>query len=277
MEKEVKLFDPKFVHFMWDDSLDGKWGFCSSDIQSLQMFVEVGADPSRWKEGTPPYFLKKGAEKEPFMVQGLGFFSFAYYDPNYEAKWAYYKEGKKVQCKSCGEWVDCDTYPLWEDACQYRIKPESLGYARVETKGSDCDKQEGYTLAVSKCNWEDYIDHALPKENILDKPECPCADGIDSKACVGCEHSEDGKQYRPYRDALEFIADYGKRFPTATPRPLGTMPLIWIAHKTDGTTRLIVEFSDRSVKIGCKVKPVDFGKLFEYWTYTDGSPCGKEC
>lgn len=97
------------------------------------------------------------------------------------------------------------------------------------------------------------------------------------KACVGCEHSEDGKQYRPYRDALEFIADYGKRFPTATPRPLGTMPLIWIAHKTDGTTRLIVEFSDRSVKIGCKVKPVDFGKLFEYWTYTDGSPCGKEC
>lgn len=109
------------------------------------------------------------------------------------------------------------------------------------------------------------------------KQECPCADGIDSKACVGCEHSEDGKQYMPYRDALEFIADYGKRFPTATPRPLGTMPLIWIAHKTDGTTRLIVEFSDRSVKIGCKVKPVDFGKLFEYWTYTDGSPCGKEC
>lgn len=108
------------------------------------------------------------------------------------------------------------------------------------------------------------------------KPECPCTDGIDSKACVGCEHSEDGKQYRPYRDALEFIADYGKRFPTATPRPLGTMPLIWIAHKTDGTTRLIVEFSDRSVKIGCKVKPVDFGKLFEYWTYRDGSPVGME-
>lgn len=108
------------------------------------------------------------------------------------------------------------------------------------------------------------------------KQECPCADGIDSKACVGCEHSEDGKQYRPYRDALEFIADYGKRFPTAAPRPLGTMPLIWIAHKTDGTTRLIVEFSDRSVKIGCKVKPVDFGKLFEYWTYTDGSPVGME-
>ena len=74
----------------------------------------------------------------------------------------------------------------------------------------------------------------------------------------------------------EFIQDFQERFPTAVPRPAYTMPLIWIAHKTDGTTRLIVEFSDRSVKIGCKVKPVDFEKLFEYWTYLDGSPVGME-
>ena len=141
--------------------------------------------------------------------------------------------------------------------------------------------EDGKTIQVYETLFKKWSDCAGTLEWFTDceyrvKPECPCEDGIDSKACVGCEHSEDGKQYRPYRDALEFIADYGKRFPTATPRPLGTMPLIWIAHKTDGTTRLIVEFSDRSVKIGCKVKPVDFGKLFEYWTYTDGSPVGME-
>ena len=130
------------------------------------------------------------------------------------------------------------------------------------------DLPRGYEPCVycrNKDDWE-------PKES-----SCPCEDGIDSKACVGCEHSEDGKRkYKPYVTVEEFIQDYQERFPTAVPRPAHTMPLIWIAHKTDGTTRLIVEFSDRSVKIGCKVKPVDFGKLFEYWTYTDGSPVGME-
>ena len=122
----MELFDKRFVHFMWDDSLDGKWGFCSSDIQSLQMFVEAGADPRRWKEGTPPYFLKKGAEKKPFMVQGLGFFSFAYYDPNYGVKWAYYKEGKTIQSFSDNKnkWFDVVGEPSWLDGMEYRVKPE---------------------------------------------------------------------------------------------------------------------------------------------------------
>ena len=224
----MELFDKKFVHFMWDDELEGKKCFVGGDIDILRAIVEKGVESDLHS------IVFSRNESAPFrMADGTYSWQFAYYDPNYAVKKAF-NEGKKIQYRIEG-FVDWEDYtnqnPCWDDEDrEWRVKPD-----------------------------------------------CPCEDGIDSKACVGCEHSEDGKQYRPYRDALEFIADFGKRFPTATPRPLGTMPLIWIAHKTDGTTRLIVEFSDRSVKIGCKVKPVDFGKLFEYWTYTDGSPVGMEC
>lgn len=142
--------------------------------------------------------------------------------------------------------------------------------------------EDGKKIQVTPKGTDKWLDlHCEPKWDLRDeyrvKPECPCEDGMDSKACVGCEHSEEGKpEFKPYGSVEEFIQDYQERFPTVVPRPAHTMPLIWIAHKTDGTTRLIVEFSDRSVKIGCKVKPVDFGKLFEYWTYTDGSPVGME-
>ena len=187
----MELYDKRFVHFMWDDKLEGQKVFVADNINTL---IE------RIKKSTSIYKVHWSRDTGmPFESDDLVRYRFAYYDPNYEVKRAFYKEGKQIQVayKGANNWVDCDE-PEWVDGCQFRVKPE-----------------------------------------------CPCEDGIDSKACVGCEHSEDGKQYRPYRDALEFIADYGKRFPTATPRPLETMPLIWIAHKTDGTTRLIVVFRQK--------------------------------
>lgn len=275
MEKESKLFDKRFVHFMWDDELKGKQCFVADNIGVLKACVESC-------ESRSGRVVESDDNGYPFLYDDAdeccgSMYQFAYYDPNYEAKWAYYKEGKKVQCKSLGEWVDCDTYPLWEDACQYRIKPESLGYARVETKGSDCDKQEGYTLAVSKCHWEDYIDHALPKENILDKPDCPCEEGIDSKACAGCEHSEDGKRkYKPYVTVDEFIQDFQERFPTAFPRPAFSMPLVWVRGRENGVIYLIDAFGKDHVRLD-SIRPVrNFCQLFEYYAYLDGSPCGME-
>lgn len=220
----MEIFDKRFVHFMWNPALKGKRGFLSSGIDTLIKMVNEDSDRTE---------IQKGCERDlPFCKHITVECRLAYYDPNYSVKWAYYKEGKKIQVtpKGTDKWVDLHCEPKWDLRDEYRVKPE-----------------------------------------------CPCEDGIDSKACVGCEHSEDGKrEYKPYVTVDEFIQDFQERFPTAVPRPAHTMPLIWIAHKTDGTTRLIVEFSDRSVKIGCKVKPVDFGKLFEYWTYTDGSPVGME-
>ena len=107
------------------------------------------------------------------------------------------------------------------------------------------------------------------------KPECPCADGIDSKACVGCEHSEDGKpEYKPYESVEEFIQDYQERFPTAVPRPTNTMPLIWLRRRTQEKIELAISFRGCEVQLGRGFWGMS--ELFEYWTYLDGTPVGME-
>ena len=128
------------------------------------------------------------------------------------------------------------------------------------------DLPRGYEPCVycrNKDDWE-------PKES-----PCPCEDGIDSKACVGCEHSEDGKRkYKPYVTVDEFIQDFQERFPTAVPRPAYTMPLIWIKNRQDGRVVLVHGFNDDYCLIGTTWITVYC--LYENWTYTDGSPVGKE-
>lgn len=128
------------------------------------------------------------------------------------------------------------------------------------------DLPRGYEPCVycrNKDDWE-------PKES-----PCPCEDGIDSKACVGCEYSEDGKrEYKPYVTVEEFIQDYQERFPTAIPRPAYTKPLIWVRLKVDGRERLIVAYGDNFVEIGNKTKAVTLQHLFEQYEFLDGSPCG---
>lgn len=128
------------------------------------------------------------------------------------------------------------------------------------------DLPGGYEPCVycrNKDDWE-------PKES-----SCPCEDGIDSKACVGCEHSEDGKrQYKPYVTVDEFIQDYQKRFPTAVPRPAYTMPLIWVKHKKIDWRYLITTFTSHDVEIGGLL--FKFEHIYNNYTYLDGSPVGME-
>ena len=125
------------------------------------------------------------------------------------------------------------------------------------------------------------------------KPECPCEEGIDSKACVGCEHSEDGKShpfenyhcygcdksskknYRPYETVHEFIQDYQDRFPTTNPRPCYTLPFIWLRNKNKKDEReLVYCFRDLVIKMDNTYW--DMNDLFDQWEYLDGSPVGME-
>lgn len=109
----MELFDKKFVHFMWDDELEGKKGFFADDIATLEGFVKSKASV---------FIVRKSRLKDkPFSIKGGGF-RFFYYDPNYEVKKAY-AEGKTVQFEYNGYWVDCDN-PAFEDEDLYRIKPE---------------------------------------------------------------------------------------------------------------------------------------------------------
>ena len=112
----MELFDKKYVYFMWDDALEGKRGFTSDDIYTLQQIVNRGSIMSvlhKFEDEAIPFKDENGVE-----------WRFAYYDPNYECKRAY-NEGKQIQCKGKFEpetnWVD-DNKPRWIDNCVYRIK-----------------------------------------------------------------------------------------------------------------------------------------------------------
>lgn len=109
------------------------------------------------------------------------------------------------------------------------------------------------------------------------KQECPCADGIDSKACAGCPQDEETKQtFRPFKDCDELVAFWSKNYQTGF-RPAFTKPLIWVRLKCDGRERLIVAFGTDFVEIGNKAKAVPLQKLFDDYEFLDGSPVGKEC
>lgn len=78
--------------------------------------------------------------------------------------------------------------------------------------------------------------------------------------------------YRPYERTLELILDFKERFPK---QEQGDLPLIWVKHKQTNKDRLITGFAETSVEITSKAKDVDMKKLFELYTFRDGSPCGK--
>ena len=105
----MEIFDKKFVHFLWDDSLDGKVGFVSNNVESIIDHVNAGLEPA---------FTLNEKEFEDW--------TFAYYDPNYECKIACAK-GKAIQVREkygSNVWRDCKYEPTWGDDYEYRIKPE---------------------------------------------------------------------------------------------------------------------------------------------------------
>lgn len=128
---EMKLFDPKFVHFMWDDSLNGKEGFFADDIETLIYKVnnnDIGNKGSVFHNNDASYQFNNTYKHKTIC------FRFFYYDPNYEYKIAYAK-GEQIQflsshLKNDGTWVDAwyDCVPSsdgelkWNPDTKYRIK-----------------------------------------------------------------------------------------------------------------------------------------------------------
>lgn len=138
-KKEVDLYDPKFVHFEWDESLKDKKGFYCDHIDELRADVRNNGKMGLCDQPGNPSF--------PFHINNAGFHRFFYYDPNYEIKWAFYKEGKKLQYRQVGdeEWEDMvnvyeyyqakELGPVYFDTnCRFkfRIKPEEEQKPNVE-------------------------------------------------------------------------------------------------------------------------------------------------
>lgn len=111
-------FEPKYVRLMWADELEGKMVFFADSISNLKGIVENNI--SRY------YGKAVQVEKySPFKMEYRGEpWTFCYYDPYYEFKWAH-EQGKTIQALFSGNiWVNIEE-PSWiyspED---YRIKPE---------------------------------------------------------------------------------------------------------------------------------------------------------
>jgi len=135
--KSVDLYDPRFVHFDWNESLEGKKGFAAGTMSGIKKLVR--------NEGPDKRDLVTGYYNEayPFTTRPLGekgeyLRQFFYYDPNYEIKWAYFVENKRIQFRRSGfeeNWIDLlnddeaiggarDPANFDDYKFKYRIKPE---------------------------------------------------------------------------------------------------------------------------------------------------------
>lgn len=125
----MELFDKKFVHFMWEDELEGKTCFVADDIDVLQEEVMKGIS-------TDIVHTHNTSTQTSFPFETIAdYYRFAYYDPNYGIKKAY-MEGTQVQYRSKGteRWhdtsesditdIECKGLSWFDDDCEYRIKPK---------------------------------------------------------------------------------------------------------------------------------------------------------
>lgn len=168
MEKaEKKIFDPRFVHFMWNDELEGKEGFIASTIRRIIDCVENDVRANRWQK------LEESHNTDlPFHSTTGMDYGFAYYDPLYEVKQAW-KQGKMVQYMTTinvkNGWADVTEDWAWDvnRDTQYRIKPEKdlRPFKDIqELKNAWSDKagmSEDYEEPLIWVRWKDGNEHRL--------------------------------------------------------------------------------------------------------------------
>lgn len=81
---------------------------------------------------------------------------------------------------------------------------------------------------------------------------------------------EEEPKFIPYKDTDEMIDDFKRRFNVEVP-PYD-LPMIWVRNKVTKVRSHVSVFSDCLVTI-CGLA-WDTDKLFDRFTYLDGSPCG---
>lgn len=79
--------------------------------------------------------------------------------------------------------------------------------------------------------------------------------------------------YRPYKDIDEMIEDFRKKVGMGYPKLF--LPSVWVKRKDGGDfAKLITEFGYSCVWLSCSDIGTPMEKLFDDFTYLDGSPCG---
>lgn len=78
--------------------------------------------------------------------------------------------------------------------------------------------------------------------------------------------------YRPFMDSAELILEWERK----TNLVISSLrePTIWVKYKHDDVRRLVTCFYENSVELGNNTNPITMQKLFEMYTFLDGTPCG---
>lgn len=110
-------FDKRFVHFMWDDELEGKEVLYADDVRLLVKEVNEGKDDRECVKESDDYDYQ-------FLINNASF-RFVYYDPYYNLKVAN-EQGKVIQGKHrlTGEWIDIEVTNINWEMMELRVKPE---------------------------------------------------------------------------------------------------------------------------------------------------------
>lgn len=234
----MELFDKKFVHFMWDDELEGKKVFVSDSIDSLIDYIE---------KDTVTYKVHCSRNiKLPFERDDAVCYRFAYYDPNYGAKKAFYKEGKTVQyLYGDNTWHDCMGTPYWSADCEYRAKPEEEKWIVYLNRVTKIYGKGGSLTACLEDKWEDV------------QKEC----GAKTKLFVGTK-VEAAAWYKSRQKFAEVIKDWedGKRI-----QYLDESTKTWMDIPKDYT---IVWFTDREYR--AESKRMTYRQLAEWLAKGNG-------
>ena len=267
--EERKIFDPKFVHFMWDDSMKGKKGFYADCIDSLINHVEMNSSDFYGQ-------LQGKSSSCPFRILNGAHWRFFYYDPLYEVKWAW-KQGKQIQSRSAvaidSEWKDTD-YPEWNNSCEeFRVKPDRFKLIlrsdtnKLELVSADVWTEEDETKCIG--TREECHDVAV-------KQYCAHCSHFDSP-CIWreCTGFVPKKKWRPFKDIKELKKEWDDKQGLRFVHPELVEPVIWVREKQNSMSRMIRDFDYNRgmVHIGhwCSLE-----YLFSTVEFLDGTPCGVE-
>lgn len=311
----MEIFDKCFVHFMWDDELEGKVCFVANNMKDLIFAVENDGNGAV-KTNALRY---SGNNVRPFHAYMLGAncsYPFAYYDPNYSIKKAF-NEGKMIQYQLVDElnWRDVEDENaferLLEEGRVFRIKPEEeqqwiVYLARVQDGVNylACCFADVWTTAQR-------ADHAKTKLFVGTHDEARNWIYAHRRLIEIIKAWEDGKtvqfrnpvdnnwvmvikptwetdieyrvkpeepeekKYRPYESSAEMIADFMGRFKVKCPSYCE--PLVWVKSKDVNRQTLVSAFREDNVSIDFNPFIIEFEQLFNDYIYLDGSPCGMKC
>lgn len=219
-----------------------------------------------------------------------------------------YAEGKTIQYIGVGfeNWHDVDNeFEIDSMRYKYRIKPESKydeifklkkmlekSFVPFEWKEFDNPSKQGFQILYpnDKNRVCSVIEHSFSYGNekdlleiqgllTADEEECDSvlgnltADDVFQRILSHWKETKEKTPCRPFKSCNELVYYWERKKVGYSVNPL-LMIDIWVKHKVDGRRRMIVGFGENFVEVGVKAKPITLERLFEMYTFLDGSPCG---